>query len=33
MNVRGAGSREGDGRLLTLRAGETRQSDETRLQT
>lgn len=33
VDVRGAGSGEGDGGLLTLRAGETRQSDETRLQT
>lgn len=33
VDVGGAGGGKGDGRLLTLGAGETRQSDETRLQT
>lgn len=32
MDARGAGDGDGDGGLLTLRAGEARQSDETRLQ-
>lgn len=33
VDVGGAGSGEGDGGLLALRARETRQGDETRLQT